>query len=171
MSSITLRWLLICFLLLLIGEAHAEGNCPPGQYPIGTPQGQIGPQGCAPIPGYNQQQAQPQPPPERWVDQWGAIATDGPGGHFGADTSSQSQAVAEQIAVSRCKINGGSICEVEISYRNGCAAMVVGHLQHSSNSAPTQNEAVHTGMKVCTDAGDTNCHVYYSDCSPPLRIQ
>lgn len=28
-------------------EAHAEGRCPPGQYPIGGP----GVGGCAPIPG------------------------------------------------------------------------------------------------------------------------
>lgn len=39
---------LTLFSLTMSGVAHAEGNCPPGYYPVG---GQ-GVQGCAPIPNY-----------------------------------------------------------------------------------------------------------------------
>lgn len=169
------RWLVFGLLLLLGGVAHAEGNCPPGYYPIGAPPGQGGPQGCAPIPGDNnnpqQMQPQPLPPPPQWTSQWGAIATDGPGGHLGAATNLSSKSDAEQVAITDCRAKGGSPCAIEVAYDNECAAMVVGHTEHSSNAAATLDEAIHLGMLTCNNAGDTNCHVYYSACSLPQRIQ
>jgi hypothetical protein len=36
MKLTTLRWLLLGLLLLTAGAIHAEGNCPPGYYPIGA---------------------------------------------------------------------------------------------------------------------------------------
>jgi hypothetical protein len=170
----TYRWLLFGLLMLLGGVVHAEGNCPPGYYPIGAPPGQGGPQGCAPIPGdnNNQQQAQPQPPPPppQWASQWGAIATDGPGGHLGVATNLSSKSEAEQVAMADCQAKGGTNCKIETWYSNGCAAMVVGDSGHNSNNAATLDEATQLGMKTCS-ASDTNCHVYYSACSLPVRIQ
>ena len=165
------RWLLVGLLLLSISAAHAEGNCPPGYYPIGAAQGQSGPQGCAPIPGYNdQQQTQPQPPPPQWKDNWGAIATDGPGGSFGASADMPDRSSAENKALADCHSKRGATCAIETWYSNGCAAMVIGDNSHISNNASTLNEAIQMGMKKC-NATDANCHVYYSDCSLPVRIQ
>jgi hypothetical protein len=70
----TCRWLLLALLLLLGSTVHAEGECPPGMFPTNPP-GAQGPVGCAPIPGYDQQQqAQPQQPqsqPPQWTTRWG----------------------------------------------------------------------------------------------------
>lgn len=168
------RFLLLGLLLLLGNVTHAEGNCPPGYYPIGAPPGQAGPQSCAPIPGYgnSQQQQHPQQsPPPQWASRWGAIATDGPGGHLGIATNLSSKSDAEQEAIIDCQAKGGAPCAIEVAYDNECAAMVVGHTEHSSNAAATLDEAIHLGMLICNNAGDTNCHVYYSACSLPVRVQ
>lgn len=170
------RFLLFGLLLLLGSVVRAEGNCPPGYYPIGAASGQGGPQGCAPIPGYtnNQQQAQPQPPPPlppRWVDQWGAIATDFAHSSAGASVNQPNRKAAKQAAIANCQSNGGSACKIETWYSNACAVMVVGDKTHISVSAATIGDATQEGMKTCAKDGDTNCHVYYSACSMPVRIQ
>lgn len=163
--------LLLSLLLLLGGVAHAEGNCPPGYYPIGAPQGQAGPQGCAPIPGYdNQQQTRPQPPPQ-WEDRWGAIATYEPNGSLGTATNMPSQGSAEQTALADCQSKHSSICEIQLSYRNQCAAMVVSDSGYNVTPSLTLKSAEIKGMATCTASGDKNCHVYYTDCSLPKIIQ
>lgn len=171
----SLPWLVLLFGLLLtfMNSAQAEGGCPPGLIPAsGTDINS-----CVPIPtGYynNQQQAQPQPhpptPPPQWTDKWGAIATDGPGGHLGTASNVSSREIAEQAALADCQTKGGSNCKLENTYGNACAAMVVGDKGHNSNSAKNLNRAVQTGMEICS-ASDTNCHVYHSDCSLPVQIQ
>ena len=172
MTSITLRWLLAGLLLLATGIAHAEGGCPPGLIPAsGT-----NINSCVPIPpGYynNQQQATPQPsaPAAQWVDHWGAIATDSMTGSLGSVTGMLSEGEAQRAALSDCVKKGGARCKSQTSYRNGCAAMVIGNKEFNVGSAATMDEAIKSGMKVCTDTGNTNCHVYYSVCSLPVRIQ
>jgi len=170
-TSTIFRWFLAGLLLLSVSVLHAEGNCPEGYYPIGTPQGQSGPQGCAPIPGYdnNLQSTQPQSKPQ-WIDRWGAIATDGPGGSFGAAINMPDRSSAENAALAECHSKRGSTCAIETWYRNRCAVMIIGDNSHISVNATTLPEAVEMGMKKCNDS-DTNCHIYYSDCSLPVRIQ
>lgn len=60
-QCLALLCLILGVFLLPPGAAHAEGGCPDGSYPIGAPAGQQGPQGCAPIPGYQQAPSQQQP--------------------------------------------------------------------------------------------------------------
>jgi hypothetical protein len=170
MPSTLLRWILICMFWLLSSAAHAEGNCPPGQYPVGTPEGQIGPQVCAPIPGYNQQQAPP-PPPERWLDQWGAISISPVEGTLGVSTQQRTEYEAQQAALVSCRTGGGSACTIESTYRNSCVALIVGHPGYAIAIGVPENDAGHKAMKVCIDGGNTNCHAYYSGCSLPIRIQ
>ncbi|MHB1057819.1 MAG: DUF4189 domain-containing protein [Rhodanobacter sp.] len=156
--------------MLLAGGAHAEGNCPPGQYPIGAPQGQAGPQGCAPIPGYSNQGQNPaQPAPPQWADRWGAIASYVPKGILGTSSNLPNPEQAKQAAIMDCQAKGASTCKIEISYGNQCVAMIVGHPGYSIAVGPTANDAEQSGMKMCSDGGDTNCHVYYSACSLPIR--
>jgi len=160
-------------LLLLSSAIHAEGNCPEGYYPIGAESGQSGPQGCAPIPGYNQQQGQqqtPQPPQPQWEDHWGAIATDIPNKSVGTATNLTSQSQATQAAIVDCQSKGGSACKVEIVYRNGCAALAAGDTGHNAKAGATVDAASEAAMKICR-AADTHCEVYYSACSLPQRIQ
>lgn len=166
------RWLLAGILLLAGREVHAEGNCPPGYYPIGAPLGQGGPQSCAPIPEYNNNQGQPQArrPPPQWESRWMAIATDAVKGSLGTSINMSSQNEAEQAAIVDCQAKGGTQCKIDVSYGNGCAAMVVGDTGYNVHGAATLAEATGLAMKTCT-AATSNCHVYYSACSPPVQVQ
>lgn len=148
--------------------AHAEGGCPVGRYPMS---GQ-GWQNCVPIPGYAQQQPQaiPQPPSSKWESRWGAIASDFQEGALGVATDMKSREAAEEAAKADCRENGGVICILETWYSNSCAAMILGDTKHSTNNAPTLNEAIQLGMEKC-QRDTTNCEVYYKACSMPVRIR
>lgn len=163
--------LLFLALAFLASYVHAEGNCPPGQYPIGAPQGQAGPQGCAPIPGYDNQVHSPTPPPPQWTDRWGAIASYPPSGALGTSSNLPSPQQAKQAAIEDCQAKGASTCKIEISYGNQCVAMIVGHPGYAIATGSTASEAEQKGAEMCSDNGDTNCRVYYSACSLPVRIQ
>jgi hypothetical protein len=168
------HFLLFGLLLLLGRMAHAEGGCPPGMIPAsGTDINS-----CVPIPpGYynNQQQAQPQPPPPpppQWATRWGAIATDKTKGVLGAVTGLPSKSDAQQAAMDDCRTKGGSPCKLEIAYDNECATLAVGSKGYSINTGNTADAANQLAMKTCSaDGKDLDCHVYYSACSLPQRIQ
>lgn len=100
--------------LLWNGLAHAEGNCPPGQYPVG---GQ-GWQGCNPIPGYGNQRQAPQQPAPQWESRWGAVAIDSPKAVMGVAVDKRSKREASRAAVSDCERQGGANCEIEAAYDN-----------------------------------------------------
>lgn len=164
-------FLLLGLLLLTGGKVNAQTACPPGMTPYGTG-----------VCGYdNSQQQEPpapqqeplrQSPPQQWEDRWGAIATYEPGGVLGAATDMQSESEAKQSAMADCQAKGGgSNCELQISYRNGCAVLLVGDKFFNAASAESVEKATQSGMKVCTANGNTNCHIYYTACSLPIRIQ
>lgn len=175
MKSAASAWLLMSLLLVSTSVVRAEGGCPPGFYPysMGNAQGQPGPQGCAPIPGYddNQQQTQPQPAPAKWVDHWGAIATAPDQGVIGVSTNLSSEVDATRIALSDCRIKGGVNCKIGLSYRNQCMAFVGAHLGYGLDVGTTPAAASEKTLKDCIDGGLTNCHVIYTGCSLPVRIQ
>jgi hypothetical protein len=158
-------WLLKSLLLLsCISAAHAEGGCPPGQYP----QSGQGWQTCVPIPGYEQAHAT-QPPAVTWTPQWGAIATDAIKGALGAADDLDSRASAETRALAICEQKGGSTCKVNASYANGCGVMTVGSNGFSVASAATEKEAIQESLRRCGADGDTKCQVYYKGCSAPRQ--
>lgn len=171
MISTILRWLLAGLLLLTAGAVHAEGGCPEGYYPIGAAQGQQGPQGCAPIPSYTQQQTQSQQSSSHWVSRWGAIASYAPTGVLGASISLPNQTSAENAAISDCQLKGGLRCKIEAAYTNGCAVVVVGDRGYNVTTKASLNEAIHSSLETCTNEGGHGCHVYYSACSLPVQIQ
>jgi hypothetical protein len=141
------------------------GHCPSGFYPISSP----GVMGCAPIPGYGDSSRSSQSSPE-WQTRWGAIAVDGRKGSLGTAVGMQSKGVAESTAMIECQAKGGENCEVDLAYYNQCAVMILGSSKLNTASAATIEEATQVGMKTCT-ASDTNCRVYYSDCSYPVRTR
>ena len=170
----TLWFKTLWFLALLFGfgASHAQQpgvDCAPIQ-------GQ-GWSGCAPI-NPSQQSAQgqqlqiPQQLPEFWQDHWGAIATDADKGIVGTVTNVSNGDKAEAAALADCQSKGGSACKIQLSYRNQCAAMVIGKRGHvfNINPGPTIEQAVQIATGVCSKAAN-DCHVYYSACSLPQRIQ
>jgi hypothetical protein len=165
------HWLLFGLLLFVAGFVHAEGVCPPGMFPTNPP-GAQGPVGCAPIPGYNSnQQKNQQRPPQIWEPRWGAIATDGPGGSFGASINMPNQLLAKDAALADCRSKKGSTaCSVDLSYGNQCGAMVVGDSGHNSNPGLTAHLAIQAAMEVCNKT-DKHCFIYYTACSMPVRVQ
>jgi len=170
MYSTYLRWLLFALLLIVTGWVHAEGGCPPGLIPAsGT-----NINSCVPIPPgyYNNQQGvqQPQPPQPLWANRYGAIATDIPNRSGGISVNESDRSRAEQVAIANCQSNGGSNCSLEISYGNGCVALVGGKTGHNAKSGPTIEAATQAAMKVC-DAADTHCQVTYAACSLAVRIR
>jgi hypothetical protein len=165
-------WLWLICLLLLSGKLHAEGGCPPGEYPI-TGQGW---QTCNPIPGYAQNQGQaapqqPQPPPPMWATRWGAVATYEPNGSLGTSVNMTTQSSAESAALTNCESKHGSTCKIQLSYHNQCTAMSVSDKGYNVGSAATVAQAAQTSLKICRDSGDPNCRIYYTACSLPVRIQ
>jgi len=165
----TFRWQFLALLMLLGNQVQAQTACPPGMEEYG-----------AGVCGYSrpdepvQQQATPQlpeAPPAQWATRWGAIATDEPHGVLGAVTGLSSKEEAQKAAIEACRARGGSSCKFEIAYDNECAAMIVSDKGYNTPAAATVEKAVQLGMQTCKSSGDTNCHVYYSACSLPQRIQ
>lgn len=155
-------------LLLATTALHAQAACPPGTIPYGTGND---PSACGPDNSQPQQQPEASRSPTLvWADYWGAISTDTPKGILGSSTHASSQTKAEKAAVADCRSKGGTQCILQVSFRNGCGAMIVGNKGYSVNSAPTLGEAVQKGMDICTKAGG-DCHVYYSTCSLPGPVQ
>lgn len=167
------RWFLLGFLLLVSNAIQAEDGCPAGLIPASG----ANINSCVPIPpGYygNQQQAQPQTltPLPRWVSQWGAIATDKVNGILGAATGLSTKTEAQQAAMVDCRAKGGAPCKLEITYDNECATLAVGSKGYSINTGSTADAANQLAIKTCSaDGDDPDCHVYYSACSLPQRIQ
>jgi hypothetical protein len=170
MISKVLRWTLVGLLLLCTGLVHAEDGCPPGMIPAsGTDINS-----CVPIPAdyySNQGSVQSSQPPQQWEDEWGAIATDFAHSSAGASVNQMNRDAAEQSAIANCQSNGGSLCKVELWYLNQCVAMAVSDTGHNAKAGATSEAADQAAMKVCLEAGDANCRIYYSACSLPQRIQ
>jgi hypothetical protein len=166
-----MRILLLISLLSVSGLSLGEGgSCPPGYYPQSAP----GVVGCAPIPGYESNNTDTQKSstdlPVRWADTWGAISVDGSSGSLGAVVGFSSEKEAQQAALNKCRANGGGDCNIDLTYHNQCAVMILGSKKYNTASAATVERATQLGMETCNSA-DTSCRVYYSGCSAAQRIQ
>lgn len=139
------------------GMANAGGTCVPPDVAM---------------PGHQQQQPQNlQSARGIWVDSWGAIATYEPNGSLGVSADMQTADAAEKAALDDCHSKHGSICKIQLSYRNQCAAMVVSAQGYDVIPAVTIDLAIEKGMTICIKAGYQNCHVFYTDCSLPIIIR
>jgi hypothetical protein len=167
MKPLALMSLLLSLLIFHV-FAHADGNCPQGYYSIGGQDVQ----GCAPIPGYGQQQPSRDTaaPPPQWESRWGAIATDAPKGVIGSSSGAQTENNAETEAISDCRSKGGANCTLKATYSNGCGVLLVSDQAFNVNWGPTEAVAIQNGMEVCKKGGN-GCRVYFTSCSPAVRIQ
>jgi hypothetical protein len=165
MSANLLYRLLVASLWMFLGSTALAQQCPPGQiaYGLGPGLNMCGPD--------NRQPQAPQQPVEQWESRWGAIATDGPNDALGVATDKRSKREASQVAMQDCQSKGGVNCKIDIAYDNQCAVVVVGDGAYNVPNAATVDKAVELGMKTCRSSGRSNCHVYYSDCSLPVRTR
>lgn len=153
--------LLIGLLLLLSGVAQAQ-DCPAGQYQAAPPDARTSI--CAPIP--RGKDGQPVTPPAP-ATHWGAIATEEyVSEHVGTVVDKPTKGDAEQAALAECTANGGKKCKIQISYGNGCAALLANDDGYQAYADVTLDHAVQTGTQTCNAAGHGACRVVYSGCSP-----
>lgn len=156
------KFLLLACLAGISITGHAQVACPAGWIPYSATS-------CGPAPGAQAAPAQ-QAPAVSWESRWGAIATDIPKGILGTASNVLSRKQAESTALSDCKAKGGANCIIQVSYSNSCGVMVVGDKVLNTNAAPTLKEATDKGMSMCSQS-DTNCQVYFSDCSLAKRVR
>ncbi|WP_234878685.1 DUF4189 domain-containing protein [Xanthomonas citri] len=158
-------------------ELMAEGNCPPGQYPIG---GQ-GVAACAPIPQGNSTQ-EPARPTGKWIKTWGAIAMGwvGPIPYYGVPIGKLSKSDAESDALERCAKKGPKNCAIKLTYFNQCSA--IAEPQTVENLIPDGSTTVFVGNASLEGAAhqaaeeckaknknfDVACKVIYNACSNQL---
>lgn len=154
--------------LLIVGmfcpSLHAEGNCPPGQYPIGG-QGVVG---CAPIPqGGGGISAGPSAS-GKWHKTWGAIVWDRETAALGASAGMLKKQDAVEQAVTKCHSDGGKSCRDKVfTYKNQCAA--IASTEESSyiiSSGASEQVAKSESLNKCRLHGE--CKVIYVNCADPL---
>lgn len=158
-----IRWALVIFTACL--TASAWGQCAPGIPSAGNP-------GCIPPDQANSPYYQSAPtyaPRTRWADRWGAIAVDEATGTAGTVSASANKDKAEGQALARCAENGGKACKLIFTYHNQCVA-VTQALKGGGMfavSAPDEPTASRLALQDC----GKDCHVLYSRCSLPERIE
>jgi hypothetical protein len=153
-------------LIVLTVACQAANACP-----AGTIQQQgIGWQGCAPIPGVGGDSASSQLPQAVWEDRWGAFAIDLSVGVV-SSKDMPSKRKAEKAALDECRIKGGAKCKIELTYFNQCGVVISGSTGHNTARAASIDRASEIGIDICKKSGDSNCSVYYSECSFPVRVK
>ena len=157
-------------LILSICAPPSAVSCPPGT----VPQQGIGWQGCAPVPGTaNTPPSVENPAQTIWLDRWGAIAIDRTDGGVGVGSASgmKNERQAKKSALLACQKKGGNRCTIEITYYNQCAAVVWGKQEFTISSASTKEGAEQRSLEKCIKAGETDCVMYFSDCSLAQRAR
>lgn len=163
-----LRYFIVAMLFCGTGMARAEGGtCPSGMYPIGGPG-----QGCAPIPGYYDNDNGAVEPAESipmvWEERWGAVVSEADGSGFGAIAGARSKDDAENEALQRCRstvTSNQDKCRVRMSYRNQCVAYAWGGGYSGVARAIDKSTADSLALLTCAEGTKAECKVYYSDCS------
>lgn len=159
--------LLLCCVLVMSTQSHAEGGCPTGMVPEGGP----GTSSCRPLPGPGQPGAQASSGPRSvtYIERWGAVALDAQyTGNIGASRDKSSRPEAERIAMANCLSLGSKKCELVSAYSNGCVVLAKSDTHYSVASARKLSEAESTVLELCAD---TSCKVVYSRCSMAVPVR
>lgn len=143
--------------------AHAEGNCPPGFYPVC---GQ-GVQGCAPIPGSQANTptgvARPQ---GRWIDGWGAVASSASTHDTGFSSGIRSRSGAEKMAIQRCSEDCARDCRIIQAIQESMFAWAVPVTDGPGTAAglaraPGLKNAESMAPSECVDPEGRTCDIFY----------
>ena len=164
-------------LLLFVGIFHvtrASAQCAAGIPSAGNPE--CLPPDDANSPYYqgdgSQQPVQPQQQPRAvWATRWGAIVIDDDTGQAGMVVNYASKSEAVDAAMHDCQEHGSPHCQVELVYHNQCAAIAQGGNSHLSAGGPTRENAEAYALDKCKQGAKTNCTIYYTGCSLPVRVQ
>jgi len=170
MNTIHRLWIkaivLVAGLWVTSSAVHAQegaGPCPPGIGYYGTHDG---------IPSCGQPGGNNQTPATHYEDRWGAIATYEPSGVLGAVVNMPTEIGAKEAAMADCRAKGGgSNCKFQITYRNECVVIMVGDRAFNVTPGVTIDRATQSGMQICSANGNSNCHTFYSACSPAVQVQ
>jgi len=123
------------------------------------------------MPEYNAGQGNiPQPPPPTWNLTWGAIVIDSETGGAGTVVGRASEDDAVRDAMRDCASRGAKGCKVEMTYRNGCAAVAWGSGGHGVASGSNKSDVEHNAMSYCEKSAHA-CRIVYSDCSAAQQAQ
>ncbi len=159
-------------LLLPMASARAENGCPAGYWPWKIPPENIN--DCMAIPDYGAPPEDPLPSEPVWESRWGAIAVgDTSGGNgFGVSSNMKNRRSAEKAAVKECvDSGGGDQCKAEpFAYHDQCAVIAWGDRGYVIRSAETVDRAGEVAMRQCSER-TSNCGIFYSACSLPVRVQ
>ncbi|WP_082648568.1 DUF4189 domain-containing protein [Lysobacter capsici] len=153
--------------LSLSGIAVAQ-SCPSGIPSAGNPV--CIPPGQSNSPYYQSGGASVSTTAVKWETRWGAFAIDMKTG-LGTSKGMRSKRAAQNAAISACRNKGGQSCKIQLAYFNQCGVIVQGEAGFNVASAETLERATEIGMKGCSAAGDRNCTVYFSECSPAELVR
>ncbi|SDH08129.1 protein of unknown function [Dyella sp. 333MFSha] len=165
-----MKFVLITYAFLAYAPM-AWSQCAPGIPGAGNP-------GCIPptAPGspYGQTPASGELPPAAappvWEDRWGAVAMDYKASASGSVSDSPTEERASRAALLDCEGQGGTHCEVVLTYYNQCAAITQSAKGiFSSATAATKSRAESRVMAKCGD--ERTCRILYSQCALPVRVQ
>lgn len=108
-----------------------------------------------------------------WASRWGAIAID-PSvskGGVGVVSDMKTQRSAEKAAIRACQKTGGTKnCSLQVVYDNQCAVIAWGDSFVNTANAPTIAQASDLALTRC-EGKTTNCKIYYTNCTYPVRIR
>lgn len=171
-SDVKISVLLAIGLLAFAGIAYAEGNCPPGSYPIGG-QGAVG---CAPIPDGDapaSANSSSSKPVGRWKKTWGAIAVDPIVGDMGTTAGKFSEREAKREAITLCEKHGAKKCEV-MSYHNQCGVVAWPDVKGAKvimQGGPSIEVAGQLALTDCKAKAGSACRIVHSECSEPVLLK
>lgn len=157
-------------ILAAIGMLTLSGlaiGCPNGIPTAGNP-------GCIPpdrtnSPYYQGGGFNQRAPVGRWETRWGAFVLDQKTG-LGISSGMSSKRAAQSEAMNDCRAKGGTRCKVELVYFNQCGVLIEGERGYNTAAADTVEQATSIGMKTCQRA-DTNCKLYFSECSQAQLVK
>lgn len=156
--------LLTLLTALHVGAVHAEGGCPPGQYP----QEGNGWRSCVPMSGSSAKTQDSEFVAPHYEARWISLAIDSKKGILGRSRESKTEIDAEQSAQQDCSAKGGLTCHPIATSKNSCVVMVASDSTVFGDGGPTKRSAEEKGMSACNDASAKNCYVYYSACVEPV---
>lgn len=159
--------------LTLIGALGLSGSIVAQGCPAGIPS--AGNPGCIPPSQSNSPYHQSgsgggSEPRAKWETRWGAFAIDFKTG-LGTSKGMRSKRAAQNAAIADCRSKGGADCKIQLAYFNQCGVIVQGEVGFSVASADTVERATEIGKGICRNAGNDNCAVYFSDCSPAELVR
>ncbi|WP_206409374.1 DUF4189 domain-containing protein [Lysobacter enzymogenes] len=162
------RILWMTFALSVLPAGNSFG-CPPGEW---LQQG-AGWQMCVPIPGMQNRTSGPPSSAPVWATRWGAIAVNESDIAAGVGSASGmvGKRLAESAALRACREKGINGCKVKFTYKNQCAAIVWGDHGSNVSGAASIEMATRVGLDKCVKDKDTNCEVYFTECSYPERLR